>query len=109
MTFTDLAIDEKESLDEIKNNFPHLKVLKLCSWTKGTENVFKVEVSIGLWGELDSFSTIAGDTNLRNAFVQSATKILESKGFHGLHVLWQWPDVADKTNYILLLEDLSKV
>ena len=28
-TFTDLAIDEKESLDEMKKNFPHLKV-KLC-------------------------------------------------------------------------------
>ena len=29
VTFTDLATEEKESLDEIKNNFPHLKV-KLC-------------------------------------------------------------------------------
>ena len=71
-----------------------------------------MEISIGLWGQGGVFTKIAENTNLRNAFVRKITTILESEGFHGLHVFWQWPKVevpTDNTNYILLLEDLSKV
>ena len=72
-----------------------------------------MEISIGVWGQDAVFSKIAEDTNSRNVFVQSVTNILKSKELHGLHVLWQWPGLEVKENFkenfILLLEDLSKV
>ena len=74
-----------------------------------------MEISIGVWGQDVNFSKIADDTNSRNVFVQSVTNIVKSKEFHGLHVLWEWPGLKeenqekDKKNFILLLEDLSKV
>ena len=68
-----------------------------------------MEISIGVWGQDAVFTKIAEDTNSRNVFVQSVTNVLKSKELHGLHVLWQWPGLEVKENFILLLEDLSKV
>ena len=61
-----------------------------------------------------TFSQIAESSELRRTFAENATAILKSKGFHGLDMFWQYPgerdgQPADKKNFILLLEDLSKV
>lgn len=77
----------------------------------------KVIASIGGWGEgSGKYSDMVSSTNLRTNFIQSALDFVETYGFDGLDIDWEYPGVrdgsrpsTDKENFILLLEEWYSV
>ncbi|KAI9346244.1 glycoside hydrolase superfamily [Obelidium mucronatum] len=76
-------------------------------------------VSLGGWSGSKHFSTIAKSPTLRQTFAQNVLKFIDSKGFDGVDIDWEYPggggiecnsvDPNDAANFALLLKDLRAV
>lgn len=84
-------------LTEFKKDFPHLKV----------------SLAIGGWEEGPlKFSELAADPQKCDAFVENAVKFLQSHGFDGLDLDWEYPTLGggkpeDRKNFTQLVMKLK--
>lgn len=74
-------------------------------------NNVKVLVSIGGWTLSNNFPGIAADAVKRQTFAQSCVNLLQTYGFDGIDLDWEYPGYAphngtpaDKVNFTLLLQ-----
>lgn len=67
-----------------------------------------LKVLLSVNGASATFSSIAADSDKRGAFVGSATYFLSTYGFDGLDIDWEYPENADRTNYITLLRECKE-
>ena len=99
-----------------KNNLAKLLALK-------TDNPkLKLIASVGGWDWSNHFSQTAAKPETRSNFANSAVEFLRLYHFDGIDIDWEYPtsigiacapeqqcdDVADKTNYILLVQTLRQ-
>jgi len=68
----------------------------------------KVLLSVGGADSGSIFKKIAKDSAKRGAFVGSSTYFLSEYNFDGLDVDWEYPEEADRANYITLLKELKQ-
>lgn len=73
----------------------------------------KVLISIGGWTLSNNFPSIAADAVKRNTFAQSCVGLLQTYGFDGIDLDWEYPGFAehsgtpaDGANFVLLLQDV---
>lgn len=93
------------NLEISQNNLNRFNALK-------SQNAnLKTLVAIGGWNEGSAtFSTVAASSSLRAAFVQSALNFVQTYGFDGFDLDWEYPaqrggGSADKANFALLLQE----
>ncbi|KAL1512588.1 hypothetical protein ABEB36_002157 [Hypothenemus hampei] len=91
-----------EYLDIDQGLFTRVTNLKLANPS------LKVLLSVGGGGQSDYFSEIAADESKRSTFVVSANHFLSEYNFDGLDVDWEYPEDADRENYITLLRQLKE-
>jgi GH18 family chitinase len=86
-----LFLDGFRKCTQLRAKFPHLKVSLVC-------------------GDGANFSKMANSPALRGVFVQSAIALLESCGFDGLDLDWEFPvfngKKYDRQNFVTLLREL---
>lgn len=77
------------------------------------QNQVKVLPSIGGWTLSDNFPSIAADASKRANFAQSCVNLIQTYGFDGIDLDWEYPGFSDhngtpqdKTNFNLLLAEL---
>jgi len=91
-----------QQLRNLKALYPHLTSL----------------ISVGGWSLSGDFSAMAADPDLRRAFVASAISFIDTHGFDGIDLDWEYPVVggesdspgvaADADNLLLLLRELRE-
>jgi chitinase len=91
-----------QQLRNLKALYPHLTSL----------------ISVGGWSLSGDFSAMAADPDLRGAFVASAISFIDTHGFDGIDLDWEYPVVggesdsagvaADADNLLLLLRELRE-
>ena len=89
-----------QQLRNLKALYPHLTTL----------------ISVGGWSLSGDFSAMAADPALRSAFIDSAIVFLDTHGFDGIDLDWEYPVIggesdspgvsADADNLLLLLREL---
>lgn len=91
-----------KQLGLLKEQYPHLKTL----------------ISTGGWIWSDKFSGVAASAAARNRFARSCVALMQSYGFDGIDIDWQFPVVGgpagvgspeDTGNFTLLLAELRRV
>lgn len=98
--------------DKLYGNFGELFNLKLrCP-------LIKTYISIGGWTWSKEFSAIAESPIKRAKFVKSCIDFVESYGFDGIDIDWEYPGgqglpsngakIDDGSNYVLLLKEFKK-
>jgi len=77
------------------------------------EHGVNVMLSIGGWEDSGNFPAIAADPAKRNRFAESCAKAIETYGFNGIDIDWEFPGLdyhngtpEDKLNFTLLLQDV---
>lgn len=77
----------------LREKFPHLRT----------------DISIGGGGsDALKFSAMAGDGAKRAIFIASVVKFLYDHGFDGFDVDWEFPEIKDKNNHKILLQELKE-
>ncbi len=86
-------------LNKLKEQHPHLKTL----------------ISVGGWTWSDHFSDVAAGASSRATFVNSCVEFMDTYGFDGIDIDWEYPvgggepgnsnRPEDKHNYTLLMQD----
>lgn len=51
-----------------------------------------------------SFQKVASDPVKRSKFVKSAWALANSNGFDGIDLDWEYPDAANKANFVSLIK-----
>jgi len=69
----------------IRGNFNQLRILKQ------TYPHLKVLISVGGWTGSGAFSDVAATTEGRHRFAQSARRLIETYGFDGVDIDWEYP------------------
>ncbi len=92
-----------EKMVELKNQFPHLKIL----------------LSLGGWGGCYTCSDVFSTDENRKGFAHSVKKILENSGGDGIDLDWEYPGIEghpghpwkpeDKLNFTALVQDLRQI
>lgn len=54
-----------------------------------------------------AFATMSSSSILRGKFVENTVKFMEKHSLLGIDIDWEYPSAADKSNFILLLQDLK--
>lgn len=69
----------------------------------------KICVSLGGWGQCESFPKVAADPDLRALFVKNVMAFIEKHGYDGVDVDWEFPaNPEEKASYNLLMRDIRK-
>jgi len=69
----------------------------------------RICVSLGGWGQCESFPGIAADPNLRATFVKNVMDFIVRHGYDGVDVDWEFPaNPEEKASLNLLMRDIRK-
>ena len=80
--------------------------LKLIAQNGHAHNV-KVLISVGGWGWDKHFETVAGNPQLRRAFVQNLKAFVDEYQLDGADIDWEYPDAGQSSNnFLALIEGL---
>jgi len=69
-------------------------------------NNVKCVMSIGGWTWSTNFPAIAGSASIRTAFAHNCTDLVRLYKLDGIDIDWEYPLLADKGNYTLLMQEL---
>uniref|UniRef100_A0A182PGE9 Uncharacterized protein n=1 Tax=Anopheles epiroticus TaxID=199890 RepID=A0A182PGE9_9DIPT len=68
----------------------------------------KTIAAIGGWNAgKDNFKAVAGNPQLRATFARNAVAFLRKYRFDGMDIDWEYPEAADKANFVLFLRKLA--
>ena len=95
------SLERLEQLIDVAAHFPHLKLM----------------FAIGGWENSQYFSDVARNPDKRLKFMASVLKIIDTYGFDGVDLDWEYPVTGgaqegipdDKQNYVLLMQELRLV
>lgn len=91
----DQLLDPKnfEKLNELKKEYPHLKII----------------ISVGGWGGSDRFKDVAATEEARSRFADSCVDFIIEHGLDGVDLDWEYPTTeADRHNFPLLLKTIRE-
>lgn len=69
-------------------------------------NGVQVLVSVGGWGNHNSFSSMAADSTSRQNFINKLTEFCLEYNYDGADIDWEYPNLNDKNNFVLLIKEL---
>lgn len=69
-------------------------------------NGVQVLVSVGGWGNHNSFSSMASDSTSRQNFINKLTEFCLEYNYDGADIDWEYPNLNDKNNFVLLIKEL---
>ncbi|XP_053674557.1 acidic mammalian chitinase-like [Anopheles nili] len=86
------GLDAIAKFNNLKQKNPALKTIaSVGGYNAGTAN----------------FSTVAASAQLRATFASNAVAFLQKYRFDGMDIDWEYPLLADKANFVLLLKELA--
>uniref|UniRef100_A0A182LSR7 GH18 domain-containing protein n=1 Tax=Anopheles culicifacies TaxID=139723 RepID=A0A182LSR7_9DIPT len=75
---------------------------------KQKNSALKTLAAIGGWNAgTANFKAVAGNPQLRATFARNAVAFLQKYRFDGMDIDWEYPEPADKTNFVQLLQELA--
>uniref|UniRef100_A0A182S5F5 Uncharacterized protein n=1 Tax=Anopheles maculatus TaxID=74869 RepID=A0A182S5F5_9DIPT len=75
---------------------------------KQRNRALKTMAAIGGWNAgTANFRTVAADPQLRAIFASNAVSFLQQYRFDGMDIDWEYPTAADKSNFVLFLQELA--
>ncbi|KAF8374593.1 hypothetical protein PRIPAC_81022 [Pristionchus pacificus] len=92
-SWSDIDLKSMSGVQSLKKKQPGLKtLLSFGGWTESASGIY---------------AKVASDPVKRSKFVKSAWVLANSNGFDGIDLDWEYPDAANKANFVSLIKELK--
>ncbi|GMT23990.1 hypothetical protein PFISCL1PPCAC_15287, partial [Pristionchus fissidentatus] len=91
--WSDIGLKSMQGIQNLKKKQPGLKtLLSFGGWTESATGIY---------------SKVASDPANLSKFVKSAWAMANSNGFDGIDLDWEYPDAANKANFVALVKEFK--